>query len=541
MYILGINGGFRQGYQDVSAVLVKDGVVIAAIEEERLSRIKFSAGKLPYLAVLEVLKIGNITIQDIQVVAFHGSTWQPNFVPKIESYFQQQFGYAPTIQLFHHHDCHIASAYYASGFQKSLIISIDGSGDGISIQISTGIDGKIKTLHREERPNSLGIFYSMITQYCGFIRDSDEYKLMGLSSYGKRNAFDFSWLLDFDDGKITISQDYLVKVEALQPSPHRDEMLFNELLEDRLGQKRRMPNTEISTFYKDIAASAQQHFENILLKIVEYYTANTGLSKVCMAGGAALNCVANQKIMNADFVEELYIQPASSDAGISLGAAWLACIENNIKPLATENTYLGNAFSNEDIEKVLNSCKVKYQKIENSTQLAAQYLAANKVIGWFQGKMEFGPRALGNRSILANPCHPKMQQIVNEKIKLREGFRPFCPSVIEEDIDLYFEGKQKIAPYMTITFEATEYAKENIPSVIHVDGTARIQTVSRQKNKIYYSLLLEMKQLTGHGVVLNTSFNLSHEPIVCTPRDALATFFSSGLDALFIGDFLVEK
>jgi carbamoyltransferase len=541
MYILGINGGFRQGYQDVSAVLVKDGVVIVAIEEERLSRIKFSAGKLPYLAVLEVLKIGNITIQDIQVVAFHGSTWQPNFVPKIESYFQQQFGYTPTIQLFHHHDCHIASAYYASGFQKALLISIDGSGDGISIQIATGIDGKIQTIHREERPNSLGIFYSMITQYCGFVRDSDEYKLMGLSSYGNRNAFDFSWLLDFDDGKITISQDYLVKVEALQPSPHRDEMLFNELLEDRLGQNRRKPNSLMIKFYEDVAASAQQHFEQILLKMAAYYIANTGLTKVCMAGGAALNCVANQKLMNADFVEELYIQPASSDAGISLGAAWLACIENNIRPMATKHTYLGKEFTNEDIESILLACKIKFQKINNTPQLAAQYIAANKVIGWFQGKMEFGPRALGNRSILANPCHPKMQQIVNEKIKLREGFRPFCPSVIEEDIDLYFEGKQKIAPYMTITFEATEYAKENIPSVIHVDGTARIQTVSRQKNKIYYSLLLEMKQLTGHGVVLNTSFNLSHEPIVCTPRDALATFFSSGLDALFLGDFLVEK
>lgn len=541
MYILGINGGFRQGYQDVSAVLIKDGIVIAAVEEERLSRIKFSAGKLPYLAILEVLKIANLSIEDIDIVAFHGSTWQPNFIPKIEKYFQEQFGYVPTVQLFHHHDCHAASAHYASGFHDALLISIDGSGDGISIQISTGIDGKIQTIHREERPNSLGIFYSLITQYCGFVKDSDEYKLMGLSSYGNRNAFDFSWLLDFNDGKTVLNQDYLIKIEPFQPSAHRDEMLFNQNFIEKLGQKKRLSKEKMSNFYQDVAASAQQHFEHILLKIVEYYSQKTGIKNIGLAGGAALNCVANQKLMNADFVEELYIQPASSDAGISLGAAWLASVENNIRPMATKHTYLGNEFTNEAIENILKSCKIKYQKVENAPQLAAQYIAANKVIGWFQGKMEFGPRALGNRSILANPCHQKMQEIVNEKIKLREGFRPFCPSVLEEDIHLYFEGKQKIAPYMTITYNVTDFAKETIPSVIHVDGTARIQTVNMQQNEKYYLLLQEMKKITGHGVVLNTSFNLSHEPIVCTPRDALATFFSSGLDALFIGDFLVEK
>lgn len=541
MYILGINGGFRQGYQDVSAVLIKDGKVIVAIEEERLSRIKFSAGKLPYLSIVEVLKIAKITIQDIDVVAFHGSTWLPDFTPKLKQYFEQHFGYAPTIKLYHHHDCHVASAFYASGFDEALIFSYDGSGDGISFQVSIGKDNKTTTIYRAERPNSLGIFYSLITQYCGFTKDSDEYKLMGLSSYGNRNAFDFSFLIDVQNGELKLNEAYLIKILTNQPSAHKDEMLFNEKFEEKLDKKRRLPKTNFNDFYKDIAASAQQHFENCLLKLVEFYCKETQLTKVCLSGGAALNCVANQKIMNANFVDNIYIQPASSDAGISLGAAWLASIDNNTKPISTENTYLGNYYTNEEIEFILKSCKINYKKIENPSIVAAKLIAENKVIGWFQDKMEFGPRALGNRSILANSCNPDIQKIVNEKIKLRESFRPFCPSVLEEDVEKYFIGKQKKSPYMTITYAVNEYAQKHIKGVLHVDDTARIQTVNISQNERFYLLLSELKKLTGHGVVLNTSFNLSHEPIVCTPRDALATFFSSGLDALIIGDFFIEK
>lgn len=541
MYILGINGGFRAGYQDVSAVLIKDGEVIAGIEEERLSRIKFSAGRLPYLSVLEVLKIGKISIQDVDLVAFHGSTWQKEIDLRLEAYFNSQFGFCPPINRYHHHDCHAASAYYASGFEKALIVTIDGSGDGISVQIATGINGKINLIHREERPNSLGIFYSLITQYCGFVRDSDEYKLMGLSSYGNRKMFDFSWLLEVQSGSLKINQDYLTQILTGQPSPHRDEMLFNDEFVNKMGKGRRIPNSEVETFYMDVAASAQQHFETCLLQIINYYIKRTGIDKVCFAGGSALNCVANQKIMNCDFVEDIFVQPASSDAGISLGAAWLASFENNIVPIKPSSTYLGTEYSNKDIEFVLKSSKTSFVKIDNPAVEAAKLIYENKVIGWFQGKMEFGPRALGNRSILANPGNPKMQQIVNERIKFREGFRPFCPSVLEEDVDKYFVGKSKTSPFMIITYDTTSYAQKNISGVIHIDNTARIQTVNESQNRLFYSLLIELKKLSGHGVVLNTSFNLAHEPIVCNPRDALATFFSSGLDALIIGDFLVEK
>jgi carbamoyltransferase len=460
---------------------------------------------------------------------------------KLETYFENHFGHSPTFHLFHHHDCHAASAYYASRYDEALIITIDGSGDGVSIQISEGRKGKINLLHREERPNSLGIFYSMITQYCGFTKDSDEYKLMGLSSYGDRNKCDFSWLIHFEDGKTTLNTNYLIEIQAGQPSAHKDEMLFNKKFEEKLGNPRRIPKSIFNDFYKDVAASAQQHFENILLKIVQHYSEKTGLKKICLAGGSALNCVANQKLMNADFIEDIYVQPAASDAGISLGAAWLANVENNINPVASEHTYLGNSYHNNEIEIILKACNISYQKIDVAPLMAAKYISENKVIGWFQGKMEFGPRALGNRSILANACNPDMQRKVNEKIKMRESFRPFCPSVLEEDSSKYFMGKKLISQNMTITYEATPYAYETIKGVLHVDNTARIQTVNQRQNERFYMLLTELKRLIGHGVVLNTSFNLSHEPIVCAPRDALATFFSSGLDALFIGDFLVEK
>lgn len=540
-YTLGINGGFRQGYQDVSACLVLNGKVLAVVEEERLNRIKFSSGRLPFLSVWEVLKMANIPFSEIDCIAFHGSTWGDEIQPRLEDYFVQHFGSCPKLIRFHHHDCHAASAYYASGFDKATVITIDNSGDGISFQIMKGENGKLSLVERFARPDSLGLFYQIITQYCGFVKDSDEYKVMGLASYGNRNTVDFSWLIDFKDGKLEIDKNYIVVPQPGAPSLHKDEMVYAEAFIKKMGKSRRMPKSEITQFYKDIAASAQQHFENLLLKIVLYYTQKTGYSKVCLAGGAALNCVANQKIMNAPFVEELFVQPAAGDAGISLGAAWLASVANGEKPIAPENSYMGNEYCNEEIEEILKISHLNYSFIENPAKEAATAIHKNEVVGWFQGRMEFGPRALGNRSILANSTNPQMQEIVNQKIKFRESFRPFCPSVLEEDAHLYFEGKQIVSPYMTITYDVKKEMQSKIPSVTHVDGTARVQTVNKRQNEIFYDLLLELKRLTGHGVVMNTSFNLAHEPIVCSPRDAIATFFASGLDALFIGNYFVRK
>lgn len=541
MKILGISGGFRQGYQDVSTCLVIDGKVIAAVEEERLNRIKFSAGRLPYLSVLEVLKISNIQFSELDFIAFHGSTWGDEIQPRLEDYFIQHFGSCPKFIRFHHHDCHAASTYFASSFEKATVISFDNSGDGISLQIMKGENGKLELVQRFDRPNSLGLFYQVITQYCGFVKDSDEYKVMGLSSYGNREAYDFSWLIDFQDGRLQINKEFILVPQPGASSLHKDEMVFNESFIKKMEAKRRIPKSEMTSFYKDVAASAQQHFENVLLKIVKHYIEKTGYSKVCFAGGAALNCVANQKIMNASFVEKLFIQPASGDAGISMGAAWLCSIENNCPPKPTETAYLGTNFDNNEIETILKISNVPYQFIKNPSEDAAKEIYNNKVIGWFQGAMEFGPRALGNRSILANATNAKMQDLVNKKIKFRESFRPFCPSVLEEDAPLYFEGKQKIAPYMTITYNVKKEMQKEIPAVTHIDRTARIQTVNQNQNKRFYELLAELKRLTGHGVVMNTSFNLSHEPIVNSPRDAIATFFASGMEVLYLGNFKILK
>jgi carbamoyltransferase len=541
MKILGISGGFRQGYQDVTSCLVVNGEVIAAVEEERLNRIKFSAGRLPYLSVIEVLKIGGLKFEDIDAIAFHGSTWEEVVQTQLEQYFIQHFGSCPKFYRFHHHDCHASSTFYASGFKEATVITLDNSGDGISLQIMKGENSNLELVDRFERPNSLGLFYQVITQYCGFIKDSDEYKLMGLSSYGDRTAFDFSWLIDFNNGKLEINTEYIVVPTAGAPSLHKDEMAYTKAFEEKMGTSRRIPKSEITTFYKNVAASAQAHFEVVLLKIVKYYSKSIGYGNVCLAGGAALNCVANQIVMNAKFIDKLFIQPAAGDAGIAMGAAWLCSLKLGYKPKPTENTYLGSNYNNYEIEQILKTSQLSYQLIEDAAIDAAKEIATNKVIGWFQDSMEFGPRALGNRSILANACNPDMQEIVNSKIKFRESFRPFCPSVLEEDAPLYFDGKQMISPYMTITYLVKPESRNLIPSVWHIDGTARIQTVNRNQNAKFYDLLFELKKQIGHGVVLNTSFNLSHEPIVCNPRDAIATFFASGMDILYLGDFKIKK
>ena len=541
MMILGINGGFRPGYQDVSACLIQDGKVIAAIEEERLSRVKYSAGRLPYLSVLEVLKIAQITIEDIDLVAFHGSTWEAEIDDRVRAYFQNHFGYSPPIKRYHHHMCHAAAAFYSSGFGESMILTMDNSGDGISLQIATGLGSSIEVVKRFERPNSLGLFYSMLTQFCGFTKDSDEYKLMGLAAYGDKTKYDLSWLIGLDNGELTINTTYINAVAPKAPSLHRDEMIFNDLFVAKIGVEKRIPSAPITQVYKDIAASAQFHLENTLLKITKYYLQETGSTKLCTAGGVALNCLMNQRLMNELPVEDLFIQPASSDAGISMGAAWLAGCEAGIQPIPPANAFSGNEFSNEMIEAVLNICQVKFSWTETPAQVAAELLSQNKVIGWFQGRMEFGPRALGNRSILANPAAPDIQSVVNKKIKFREGFRPFGASLPEEDLPLLFNGRLNTSPYMTVTYQTKEAATGRLKGITHHDGSCRLQTVNAAQNELFYQLLVTLKQKTGTGVCLNTSFNLNYEPIVCTPQQAIATFYASGLDSLIIGNFVIHK
>lgn len=541
MYILGINGGFRAGYQDVSACLIKDGEVIVAIEEERISRVKFSAGKLPYLAILEVLKIAHVSIEEVNLVAFHGSTWEMDFDKKIETYFLNHFGYSPAIKRFHHHNCHAAATFYSAGYDEALILTMDNSGDGVSMQIAVGNQNKIEILKRFDRPQSLGLFYSLITQYCGFTKDNEEYKLMGLAAFGDKYKYDFSWLLSFDQGEYVLDTRYIHTPPPKAPSPHRDEMNFNSLFVEKMGFPKRTPHTAITQFYKDVAASAQYQLEQTILHIAAYYVAKTGIKNICTAGGVALNCLMSQKLMNAEFVHHLFVQPAATDAGISMGAAWLASVENGALPKVPTTAFLGNEFSNEAIENTLHVCQVAFKKVETKTTLAANDLAEGRVIAWFQGRMEFGPRALGNRSILASPCFADMQQTVNQKVKFRESFRPFGASVLVEDMPIFFEGKEKNAPFMTLVFDVKDEQKSKIPAVVHADGSCRIQTVSQEDNPLFFQLITDFKKQSEVGLLLNTSFNLNHEPIVNTPREAIASFFASGIDVLYLGDYRIQK
>lgn len=539
MYILGINGGVRLGYRDASAVLTYNGKVVAAMEEERLNRIKSSPHQLPELAIRQVLEIAGISIKDVGIVATHGSTWGDQYDTVLKNFFQANFAHVPQLMRFHHHDCHAAGTFFSSGYEEALVFTFDNSGDGIGTQVALAKGTTLTTLERIDRPNSLGMFYGMVTQYCGFVRDSDEYKLMGLAPYGIADI-DLSDILKVDENGFELNTDYIQKIEPGQPQPSIQQAIYSEKLTDTFGA-RRLPHQEYTQFYKNFAASAQAQTQLAMTSLVRKYIAQTGVKKICISGGVGLNCAANKIILEMPEVEDLFVQPASGDAGISQGAAYLANISQGILPEKISDVYWGKSYTDEEIRVYIEKLGVKAVHVEDIAEKAAELVAAGKVIGWFQGRMEFGPRALGNRSILANPLLEDVQSRVNQKIKFREGFRPFCPSILEEDFELYFEGKQKIAPYMTINYGAKPGVADLLPGVIHINHTARIQTVNEQQNPLYYQYLQHLKSITGHGVSLNTSFNVNHQPIVENPVQAISTFYGCGLDALIIGSYLLEK
>ena len=542
MYILGINGGFGGGYQDACACLYKDGNIIAAVEEERLNKIKFSTGLFPLRAIQEVMKLGNVTISDIDVLAFHGQTWQGKIEEDIRIFFNHNFGQCPSIKRYHHHDAHAASTYFLSGFEEALVVTMDNSGDGISSQLMLGKNGKLELLKNWQRPDSFGTFYSCITQLAGFNRDADEYKLMGLAPYGNPTAYDLEFLLSNDeDGNYFLNTDYIYPILPGQSFPNKQIPLYtNELLNKlNIPQSHSIRNT---TVQKDLAASAQYQLEKVVCKWLEFWIKKTEIKNICLAGGVAMNCVLNQQITKRCNVESIFIPPFSGDQGISMGNAFLAGVENgNFPEIESFTPYTGRSFSIIDTESILKENKISYTKIENSTQKAAELLAKGSIIGWMQNEAEIGARALGNRSILANPAIKGMKEKINATIKHREHFRPFCPSVLEEDFSVYFSSTQTRIPYMNITVDCKEITQKKLPEIVHANQTARVQTVSSKDNEQFHLLLLELKKQTGHGVVLNTSLNVRNQPMAYDVNDALITFFTSGLDALFIGNILLEK
>lgn len=539
MYILGINGGVRIGYRDASAVLLHNGQIVAAAEEERFNRIKASPSQLPELSVRFVLDQAGITMEDVAAVATHGSTWGNDYESVLKNYLLTNFGYAPSILRFHHHDCHAAGAYFASGFEEAVILSIDNSGDGISTQIALGKAENIDILERIARPNSLGLFYGMITQFCGFQRDSDEYKLMGLAPYGKPDI-DLSDILRIDGPHYLLSHEYLQPIVPGQPQPSLQQAIYSDKLTHLLGH-RRLTGAPMQQHYMDIAASAQKLLEEVICNMVREAVLLTGVRKVCLAGGVALNCAANKAILEMPEVEDLFVQPAAGDAGISQGAAYLGCLEMGVRPQSMPHSYWGQSFSEDEIRKAFLQTGVRHQEVTHPAETAAALVAQGKVVAWHQGRFEFGPRALGNRSILANPAIPDIKHLVNHKIKFRESFRPFCPSVLEEDAPRFFKGKCSKAPYMTINFAAQDITRNALNGIVHVDGTSRIQTVSEQSNPLFHAYLSALKQHTSYGVSINTSFNVNQQPIVNTPLEAIATMYGSGIDAMIIGPYLAEK
>jgi len=541
LYILGIFGNFYRGAQDPSAVLLENGNLIAAAEEERFLRIKHAMAKMPVESINFCLKKAGIQMSDIDVLVFPQITWN-DMKEKLPVLLKTRFGALPkSIEYVEHHIAHAASAFYASGFKDAMILTADWSGDGVCTLMAYGHDGIIELLKKYSGAQySLGAYYSLITDYLGFKKDLDEYKVMGLAAYGK-SVHDMSWLLDFKDGNIFLDTSYINKtVLAPYPNQHgKQEPTYGERIIQKLGPQR-LIGGEISQKHMDIAASAQKQLEKVMKGVVEVLNKQTSSRNLCLAGGVALNSVCNGTLHEMDCVDNIFIPPVAADNGLALGAAMAVAIKNGHKITRMEHASYGPEFDDEYIVNALKRAKCKYERVSNIEKIVAKEISNGKMVGWFDGAMEFGPRALGNRSILADPRQAAMRDKINHYVKFREDFRPLAPSVVEEYANDYFVDPC-FSPFMTITFKANEQAKKAIPAVVHIDGTSRIQTVNKKVNSRYYSLIENFREITGVPILLNTSFNLSWEPIVMNPEQALATFFASGMDILAMEDYLITK
>ncbi len=538
MVILGICGGIRSGHHDPAAVLYRDGKLVAAAEEERFLRIKHSEGRLPENAVRFCLAQAGLSIRDVDCLAY-GYATVPGMDKRLKDYFTLKFGHCPEVRLIRHYMAHAASAFRVSGFPDAMVLSADVSGDSVSTLLSFGKGSEIRIIKSVPRPNSLGIFYSMLTQILGFQRDNDEYKVMGLASYGKQEL-DLSWLLQFGGGEYRLNyEDYMVSVGPNQAFPSKQEGIYSDRLIERLGPPR-LKEEPLTQRHKDLAFSAQKTLERAVIDLVSWLHEQTGSRNLCIAGGVGLNCVMNQRLLALPFVDRVYVQPAASDAGTAIGAALEVLAERGVQPETMTHVYTGPSFSNEEIHRALESYKVSYRREEDVCRFAAEKLSEGCIVAWFQGAMEFGPRALGNRSILADPSDPSMKDRINATIKFREDFRPFAPAVLEERVEEYFSDGVP-SPFMTLTFDVRPEKQAQIASITHVDGTARIQTVSRETNPRFHRVISEFGKLTGVPMVINTSFNVKGQPIVSTPRDAVSTFFMTGMDHLVLGDYVLSK
>jgi carbamoyltransferase len=561
MYILGLNCYMH----DASASLVRDGQIVAFAEEERFNRRKH-CGDFPIQAIRYCLKEAGIEADQLDEVGFYWIPWKGtlrrliqsmNAFPRnisqsthrldifrnmmnVKQELRRQIGYRGRFTFVNHHLAHMAGAYHLSGFDEAAILIIDANGEVATTSFGLGQQGRLQVIRAVNYPHSLGILYLCVTEYLGFKESSGEGKVMGLAAYGQPTYYEaFRNILRLGvDGQFFLDMSYFDV--HLSKKNYITEKFLN------IFGPRRLPESPIEPRHMDIAASLQKITEETGLYLARAIHRLTGQKNLCLAGGVALNSVMNGLIEREGPFERVFILPPANDAGTSLGAALELYARSGREPSIQSHyrTGLGHcsfgpAWSDEAIEADLRAVGLNYERPDRLERLVAQAIAAGQIIGWFQGRMEGGPRALGNRSILADPRDPTMKDILNQRVKHRESFRPFAPAVLLEKCPEYFlDGRE--SPFMLKVYPVQPVAREKIPAVVHVDGTARVQTVSPANNARLYRLIQEFNALTGVPVILNTSFNVRGEPIVMSPRDAIECFRQTGIDILVLGDFLVR-
>lgn len=534
MNILGIHGGFTINQHDPGAALICNGKLVACIEEERLFRNKTARGILPIESIKAVLKEGGLDIRDIDLVASPGETYD-DISRRIEAYFVHHFGYAPPIKLINHQTAHLASAFFPSGFDRALCLSYDAHGDRLSGAYALGSSSGIELKGTLAKDNSLGLFYATMTSFLGFMPGEDEYKIMGLAPYGD-DPVDLSFFAQPAEDGYFVDHSY---IRSDPPPSSVFEQFYSEKLIEKLGSPRRK-SEDVTQHHRNIAAGIQQALEKCAVSLVTHLHKLTGEKNLCLAGGVALNCSANNTLNKLPIFENLYVQPAASDRGLPLGCALQATNEAGIAIQPIEHVFYGPSIDELEILKALQLTGFSYEKVNDPALTAAELLAEGQIIGWYQGRSEFGPRALGHRCILADPSRANMKDEINKRVKYREEFRPFAPSVLEEKAGEVFvmDGP---SPFMTVAFDVREGWGKKLPAITHINNTARVQTVNKDIDPLYHALISKFDNLTGIPLVLNTSFNIKGQPIVETPLDALSTFAGTGMDAVIMGNHLVRK
>jgi len=581
MNILGINAY----HGNASAAIVCDGRLIAAVEEERFNRVKYAAG-FPAQAIRYCLREAGLALTDIDHVGVPRNPYarlgtkifyalrMPSFARErvklltkftgVRSALAQTFDADPAklAAQFHrieHHQAHLASTFFVSPFDRAAVLSADGLGDFASTMWASGDGGRLRVKGSIAFPHSLGLYYTAVTQYLGFLKFGDEYKVMGLAAYGQPEQLSmFREIVQFDpqskDNGFRLGLDYFIHhrtgPEMSWAEADRTPTLgklFSDEMPRRLGLARQ-PEEPLEQRHRNLASSLQARLEEVYLGMLKKLAESTGRKALCLAGGVAFNCVANGKIFEATPFEEVYVQPAAGDAGLAVGAAFHVWHQILGKPrsFVMDHAYWGPGYSCGEIRSAIdasNVAKTGYSAAElpeeELIRRAAAIVADGKILGWFQGRAEWGPRALGNRSIVADPRRPEMKEILNQRIKRREIFRPFAPSILAEATGEWF-ARSHPSPFMTLAYPVRPEKRDKIPAPTHVDGTSRLQTVTREANPRYWKLIRAFGDATGVPAVLNTSFN-DNEPIVCRPEEALDCFLRTQMDALVLGDFLVTK